>query len=224
MSKKNYINKGYSLADVLKQTVVTIVNQQLKQEFVQQDGEAIDVQQKAVKATVVSVDRFVIQGANILGTITVLLSTGTSVDIPVEGQTIGGARGEVISALGIWPANGSEVSVISVEGDYKIVGYTQIQTIDINAADKIYIAGDGGTILGNDGSLGGLIIIEELTNKINDLVTEINSLKDVFNSHIHTTTATITPGVVGVITPSTSKAQGASTFDKADYEDGEVTH
>jgi hypothetical protein len=197
MSKKNYINKGYSLADVLKQTVVTIVNQQLKQEFVQQDGEAIDVQQKAVKATVV---------------------------IPVEGQTIGGARGEVISALGIWPANGSEVSVISVEGDYKIVGYTQIQTIDINAADKIYIAGDGGTILWNDGSLGGLIIIEELTNKINDLVTEINSLKDVFNSHIHTTTATITPGVVGVITPSTSKAQGASTFDKADYEDGEVTH
>lgn len=74
----------------------------------------------------------------------------------------------------------------------------------------------------NGGDLGGLIKIEVLTAKVNDLVTS-------FNSHIH-------PGVIiavagGSGTPATgtsgstaAPSKSASTFSKGDYENTKIKH
>lgn len=81
----------------------------------------------------------------------------------------------------------------------------------------------------NGGKLGGLINIEDLTDKLNKLVNEVNALKDAFNGHTHTgdVTGSCPAGAVkGSCTclAPTSKAQKATSFNKDDYEDTTVTH
>lgn len=74
----------------------------------------------------------------------------------------------------------------------------------------------------NGGELGGLINIEDLTDKLNRLVNEVNALKNKFNAHTHTGTCSI--GGTCSCLPPTSKAQDATRFNKNDYEDTTVTH
>jgi hypothetical protein len=80
-------------------------------------------------------------------------------------------------------------------------------------------------VIFNEGAFGGLIKIELLTAKLNDLKDAFNTFVSTFNSHIHTTTATVgaspTPGM---ITPTQTTAQNASAFDKSDYENTKITH
>ena len=82
--------------------------------------------------------------------------------------------------------------------DLAIIGWSEIDSITINGGD-----------------LGGLPKIQELTNKLNALVS-------VFNSHTHITTATIgatpTPGTIAA-----TQTQ-ASQFNKSDYEDDKIKH
>ncbi|MEI8111180.1 MAG: hypothetical protein WCH59_09345 [Chitinophagia bacterium] len=61
----------------------------------------------------------------------------------------------------------------------------------------------------NDGSLGGLVKVIELTQKLNNLENKVNSLISVFNSHVHTGVTTgagasgTTPTTVtGTLTPT----------------------
>lgn len=77
----------------------------------------------------------------------------------------------------------------------------------------------------NSGDNGGLVKVDDLTQKLNKLVTEVNALKDIFNNHIHTTTATVGPTAVpGVIAPTTTTANDASRFTKGDFENEDVVH
>lgn len=77
----------------------------------------------------------------------------------------------------------------------------------------------------NDGAFGGLIKISDLETKLNNLVTEINALKDLYNNHIHITTATVgaspTPGV---ISPTTSTGSNMTNFNKNDFENTDIIH
>lgn len=81
------------------------------------------------------------------------------------------------------------------------------------------------SIVINGGQLGGLIKIEDLTDKLNNLVSEVNSLKDAFNSHTHKVTTKGSPTAQeGDAAPVLSKAQAMSRFNKDDYEDTTITH
>ena len=73
-------------------------------------------------------------------------------------------------------------------------------------------------IIFNGGTLDGLVIIQKLTDKLNELKDTVNDLITKYNAHIHTTTATIGTGGPGVITATTSTAQLAKPFAKTDYE------
>ena len=106
----------------------------------------------------------------------------------------------------IVPRVGSAVIVGSLSGDL-----TQLAVLSVDAIDRIEV---------NGGKLGGLINIEALTAKINELV---NS----FNAHTHT----IQPGGVvcgefpngsPVIVPATTRT--AAKLDKSDYEDKTIKH
>lgn len=81
-------------------------------------------------------------------------------------------------------------------------------------------------IIFNGGGLGGMVIIQKLTDKLNELKDTVNDLITKYNAHTHTTTATVGPSTetFGVISPTASTATAAAAFNKADYEDTDVKH
>lgn len=99
----------------------------------------------------------------------------------------------------VTPKVGSAVTVGSLSGDLAQLVVLQVDHIE--------------TIVINGGKLGGLINIEHLTKKINELV-------DTFNSHTHDVTVSHPGGTFTTIKPASS----ASFFKKGDYEDEKITH
>ncbi|WP_278794651.1 hypothetical protein [Hoylesella nanceiensis] len=93
----------------------------------------------------------------------------------------------------ITPAIGSAVILASLSGDM-----TNLVVVAVDVAESITI---------NGGKLGGLINIEALTSKLNELV-------QVFNSHTHTA-----PN--GPTTPPTTSA---NQLQRKDYEDEKIKH
>ena len=95
----------------------------------------------------------------------------------------------------VTPAVGSEVIAGTLHGD--------LNSLVVMACDKAQ------SITINGGSLGGLVNIGALTEKLNDLVTA-------FNAHTH-------PCPNGTTSPVLTEQQ-ASMFSKGDYEDTRVKH
>ena len=93
----------------------------------------------------------------------------------------------------ITPSIGSAVILASLSGDM-----TNLVVVAVDVAESITI---------NGGKLGGLINIEALTAKLNELV-------QVFNSHTHTA-----PN--GPTTPPTTSAK---QLQRKDYEDEKIKH
>lgn len=110
------------------------------------------------------------------------------------------------SQMLIVPRAGTAVIVGSLSGDL-----TQLAVLSVDAIERIEV---------NGGKLGGLVNIQALTDKINELV-------DAFNSHTH-----VIPigGVTCGSYPSTMPTQvpkissPASKLSKADYEDETIKH
>lgn len=117
----------------------------------------------------------------------------------------------------IVPQDGSAVAFLTVDGsltDPIVIACSEIDKVLLKIEDtEININNE--KIVMNGGNLGGLIKIEKLTEKLNDLV-------NAFNNHTHTTTATIGPSSsVGEIS---TPVAGASAFTSSDYEDKNITH
>lgn len=78
-------------------------------------------------------------------------------------------------------------------------------------------------IIFNGGDLNGLIIIQKLTDKLNELKDTVNDFIIKYNSHIHVTTATVGASATpGVLTATQSTATPAKAFNKADYENTKI--
>ena len=102
----------------------------------------------------------------------------------------------------IKPKVGSMVLIADLsEGlmrDLAIIGWSEVDTITINGGD-----------------FGGLVKIQELTNKLNTLV-------QAFNTHTHTVATTGTAAAqTGTATAIATQAQ---PFSKSDYEDTKIKH
>lgn len=104
------------------------------------------------------------------------------------------------------PKVGSPVTLGCLTGDLNNLVVLQVDEIE--------------SVTINGGKLGGLVNIEALTDKINELV-------DAFNRHNHT----LTPGaVITTAGPNTNPvtvpapARKASRLNKQDYEDPSITH
>ena len=91
--------------------------------------------------------------------------------------------------------------------------------VSINSKAQAYV--NASKVIVNQGNNDGIININELTQKLNQLVSEIESLKAQYNSHTHSGIQS-GPAVSGpVITPVTKPF---STFNKTDYEDSKFVH
>lgn len=85
--------------------------------------------------------------------------------------------------------------------DLAIIGWSEVDTITING-----------------GEFGGLVKIEDLTNKLNALVAK-------FNNHTHSGVVTAVVGqATGTIGASGAPVSTASDFNKSDYEDEKIKH
>lgn len=93
---------------------------------------------------------------------------------------------------------GENNAAISVTGDGLLleIGETTVQIAD----DEIKF---------NDGALGGLVKVAELTTKLNNLENKVNTLITTFNTHVHTgvttgpgSSATTPTTVNGTLTPT----------------------
>lgn len=126
-----------------------------------------------------------------------------------------------------FPAIDSAVLYALIEADETnafVLSISELESIYINVKDTTILIDQDGVVI-NGGENLGIIKIEKLEEKLNSLVDEINAIKDAFNGHIHTTTATIGASpTVGVIAPTTSQAQAASSFDKSYFENELVQH
>lgn len=127
--------------------------------------------------------------------------TVTFGSLDVDGVRLRASVTENDSHLLIVPKKGTAVTVGSLSGDL-----AQLVVLAVDEVESITI---------NGGKFGGLINIEALTAKINDLVEK-------FNAHTHQVTTT------GTATSQTGTAAAtamtAENFDKNDYEDKLITH
>ena len=102
-------------------------------------------------------------------------------------------------SLTVVPKVGTAVTMGSMSGDL-----SELVVIAVDHAESIVASGK---ITINGGELGGLINIEALTGKLNELV-------KTFNSHTHQ----------GTHGPTGKPLTEAKDFDRGDYEDEEVKH
>lgn len=133
------------------------------------------------------------------------------------------------SKILITPEPGSYVTLIDLSGELReleVIGYSEIKAIDIETSGDINIRCKGdtnldcdGTVTFNGGDNDGLVMIKDLTDRLNKLVDE-------FNSHTHsgafagTINGTAATGTVTLTGPR----MRASQFYKSQYEDIKVKH
>lgn len=131
---------------------------------------------------------------------------GETCDVELEGMKLTDVRLRAVmngedSKILVTPKIGSHVLVVDLSGNLSqlaVVGYSEVEKIEIDANDKIIF---------NGGNNNGLIQIDKLTQKLNELV-------NTFNGHTH-------PVPNGASSTPTTEA---ATFDKNFYEDINITH
>lgn len=129
---------------------------------------------------------------------------GNLCEVTVGSITIPGVRlkaSEIDDAgmMLITPKVGSAVTIGSLSGDLTELVVLQVDHIE--------------TIVINGGKLGGLINIEQLTQKINELV-------EAFNNHTHQVTVSHPGGTFTTVKPMKS----TQSFNRNDYEDEKIKH
>lgn len=102
-------------------------------------------------------------------------------------------------------------------GDITVVSEGNV-TID---AQRILNLSSEQSIVLNEGDNQGLVNIRELTEKLNNLVSQLEQLRSLFNSHVHSGVTT-GPGSSGpTATPASTPF---SEFNQLDYEDLNIIH
>lgn len=126
---------------------------------------------------------------------------------------------------GVITPKGTKVLVNDRTGEIIIDAKTRM-VIKSNGDDGLVIAGNRvyinskDKIIFNQGTKDGVVNINELTDKLNNLIQELEVLKENFNSHTHTgvTTGSSVSGVTLQQQPSFTR------FNKEEYEDKNFLH
>ena len=119
--------------------------------------------------------------------------------------------GEGETGLTIVPKVGSAVIYIPIDQSLTTCYCMAFSEIDHIVAKEIKL---------NEGEYGGLIKINDLTEKLNSLVETVNQLKDDFNAHTHICASPGGPSK----TPDLPSTASAERFSVSDYEDTQIIH
>ena len=159
-----------------------------------------------------------------------ILASVTAVDedsFTCSAAAIGGVGGAPIDGIQLMsevddgflriPALGSTIMIMYSTRNVPFVAmYSGLDRILLNgSSSSIEISADGITL--NDGSLGGLVQIEPLLQKINNLENLLNDLIAKYNIHIH-------PATSGTTSPTVTQETGTLTPTvQADLENTSIT-
>lgn len=100
-----------------------------------------------------------------------------SVEVPNVNLQVG-----VCDGLQIIPVVGSQVLVLtSTYNQPYIVQYSDVDKFYLQVGDSEMTINNDGTMQLNDGSYDGLVKVQELTQKLNDIENDINALKTAFS-------------------------------------------
>lgn len=139
---------------------------------------------------------------------------GESCTVELEGMHLTEVRLRSVvngqeSKLLITPKVDSYVQVLDLSRDFTqmmVIGYSEVEKVEVTADDTIVL---------NGGHNDGLVKINELTQKLNELV-------QAFNVHTHPVTVTGNASTQsGVTSPITNNA---ALFNKRDYENDKILH
>lgn len=119
--------------------------------------------------------------------------------IVIPGVRLRASEKEDQGAMLLTPKIGTAVTVGSLSGDL-----SQLVVLQVDHIENIVI---------NGGKLGGLINIEALTAKINELI-------EAFNNHTHQVTVSHPGGTFTTVAP----ASPASSLNRDDFEDASIKH
>lgn len=120
-------------------------------------------------------------------------------NIDVPGVRLKASETEDKGRMLLTPKVGTAVTLASLSGDL-----AELVVVQVDRVERIEI---------NGGTLGGLVNIEALTAKVNELV-------DAFNSHQHQVTVTHPGGTFVTVKP----LKQAARFERSDYEDETIKH
>jgi hypothetical protein len=156
----------------------------------------------------------------------VYLVTGTCSNIDEAAGTcdvdaISGNATTTISAVRFQAAIGDGIDCVPVDGSVVKVLFSKYTTpliVQYSDIEKVFLAAD--LVQFNDGALGGLVKVIDLTTKLNNLENKVNSIISIFNAHLHTSGGAGSP-----TTPPTSSVSGTlSLTSRGDIEDTIITH
>lgn len=118
----------------------------------------------------------------------------------------------------VWPKKDSTVAVLFIEGAKNmpmLIGLTEVEEYRLQVGDSaIRIVED--LIEFNGGENSGLVLVDKLTDKLNQLKDEVSRLQDNFLSHTHSTSA----GPTGT---TTTTPVSFSQFRSDDYKNDKIT-
>lgn len=127
--------------------------------------------------------------------------------------------------MGIVTPNGN---IIVIDDDSGELTLNINGTTSLHVTKEILISSDsdimitsGDTVILNNGENGGIINIRQLTQKLNQTIQELENLRNLFNTHVHSGVTT-GPGTSAV--PLVPISTPFSTYNKDDYEDKKAIH
>ena len=123
-------------------------------------------------------------------------------------------NGDRIEDVRLQQVKSSGMLMIPSESSAVMVGWSDKTTAFISLYSQI------DRVEFQDGSNGGLIIIQELTNKINELVASVNEINSAIKTHTHTSGGSGSPTTA----PIGYTVGDAVEFTKEDYENTNFTH
>ena len=230
---KRVINSNLSLEDALQSVIEQSVSNILIQKGIE-NGDASpitdlgDVKKKGTSGIVVSVEGpsckvktgsgEIIEVNTQNGMVFNTLMEGANVSIDYDENGEAYLLNTVPSPMkSLHIANEFEILASAVGSK---TGTINIAVEDGDIKSRILLQNDGIDIGMNSESLGGLIKIKELTDKLNDVLNAIKKLELAFNTHTHAVagTATAVPN-----SPSTNMSI-TPAFNRNTYENKNVTH
>lgn len=139
--------------------------------------------------------------------------------VPLQYLRIGATSLRVVpaveSTVGVGFANGSSILPF-------FVTFSEISEFVLKIGETTIKVTDG-LVEFNGGGLGGLVMLNELTDKLNGLVGTVNSLVQDFNLHMHLSAAVGATTSPLTAVPGQFPAQQAQRFNATDYENEKIT-
>jgi len=155
-----------------------------------------------------------------------IYGTDESLIIPDVNLQVG-----VCDGLQILPVVGSDILLItSTYNKPYIIGYSDVDKYYLQIGDSQMTINNDGTMQFNDGSYEGLVKVQELTDKLNNLENDINDLKTILQSVLTTPVNEPGNGAPSVFQQAMNAAlssyygQQLTPTQQQDIENPDITH